>query len=295
MLSIIISSVCPDQLTLIKSNIESTVGIPYEVIVIDNKQAQMGLCEAYNIGARKARFDFLCFMHEDINLKTHQWGKKVINYFNDDEKLGLIGVAGASYKSSVFSGWVPFGDTPKTIDYGNIIQSFKYQDKPSAHFYSNPNDLIIQEVAVLDGVWLCTKKEIMEKCPFDESIFKGFHCYDIDISLNIGRKHKVAVVMDILIDHYSEGKFEKEWAEATFALQQKWKKHLPVDKENFSRKEIAHYEKKFFRTAVIELMTLKFSLKEILTVLKCSNIKSINLFLYIKLYITSIYKFNKTP
>lgn len=290
MLSIIISSVCPDQLTLIKSNIESTVGIPYEVIVIDNSNGQMGLCEAYNLGAKNAKFDFLCFMHEDISLKTHQWGKKIIGHFEKDEGLGLIGVVGSSYKSSVFSGWAPYGATPKTIDYANLIQSFKYQCTPSYHYYSNPNNVTIQEVAVLDGVWLCTKKKIIEKYPFDEVTFKRFHCYDLDISLSISQEYKVAVIFDILLEHLSEGKFEREWADATFALHKKWRGYLPLNKDGLTRKEILFTEKKFFRHGVSELTKMKYSRWEILKALNNSNVKKLNFLLYIKLYLATMIK-----
>lgn len=290
MLSIIISSVNADHLNLITKNIELTIGIPYELIVIDNSDAAMGLCEVYNLGASKANYEMLCYMHEDIDIKTHEWGRKIFDCFEKDERLGLLGVVGSTYKSSVFSGWAPYGETPRTIDHANIIQCFKYQDRPSTHYFSNPNNVDLQEVAVLDGVWLCTKKKIIEALPFDASTFKEFHCYDLDISLSISREYKVAVTFDILIEHYSEGKFERDWAESTFALHKKWRKYLPLNKEKLNQKEITYIEKKFYRNAVAELKKLEYSKWEILKVLNSSNIRKLNLFVYIKLYIATIIK-----
>lgn len=288
MLSIIISSVKTDHLDQIKRNIELTVGIPYEIISIDNRNAERGLCAVYNSAAKKAKFEFLCFMHEDIEIKTAGWGKKVIDHFKKDKLLGLIGVIGSAYKSSIFSGWAPYGDTPSTIDYGTLIQSYKHQNIPTAHYYSNPENAIIREAAVLDGVWLCTRKTVFEKHPFDEHTFNGFHCYDIDLSLSISRNFKVAVIFDVLLEHYSEGKFDREWAEATFALHKKWANYLPLNKVDFNKKETLYCEKKFFRNAMIELSKLNYSSKEILAVLNMSKIKQLSHFVYIKLYIETL-------
>lgn len=291
MLSIIISSVSSNHLDQIKKNIQATIGIPHEVIAIDNRNAEKGICQVYNIGAKKSKFDLLCFMHEDIHIKTLNWGEKVIDHFDKDECLGLIGVIGSSYKSSVFSGWAPYGVTPDTIDYGSLVQSFKYERKTSAHFYSNPDASTVQEVAVLDGVWLCSRKKVIEKYPFDEYTFPGFHCYDLDISLSINKEYKVAVIFDVLIEHFSEGKFDRSWAEATFALHKKWKESLPLNRKGFNKKEMIYCEKTFFRNAAAELAKLNYSLKDIKAVLKNSKLLKMSPFVYIKLYIEALRKY----
>lgn len=290
MLSIIISTVIPDHLHLVHENIKSTIGVPFEIISINNSDGKMGLCEVYNKGAERAQFEILCFMHEDVSIKTNDWGRKVIEHFGNDAKLGLLGVAGSTYKSSVFSGWAPYGATVKAIDYANIIQSYKFRTAPSTHYYSNPNDVILQEAAVLDGVWLCTRKEITQKYRFDQDTFKGFHCYDIDISLSIGKEYKVAVIYNVLLEHFSEGKFERDWADATFALHKKWKDALPISNEQFSKQEIIYSEKRSFRNVIPELIKWSYSKNDILTVLKYSNIRKLSLTLYIKLYITALTK-----
>jgi hypothetical protein len=45
---------------------------------------------------------------------------------------------------------------------------------------------------------------------FDEEL-PGFHLYDIDFSLRVGQRYKVAVSYDIIIEHFSEGAFSNEW------------------------------------------------------------------------------------
>ena len=283
MISIIISTVNQEHLKAVRKNIEETIGAPYEIIAIDNHSGEKGICEVYNLGAKQAIFEFLCFMHEDVNIKTYGWGKKIVSHWDNDENLGLIGVAGSSFKSSVFSRANP-NISFSSVDFGNIIQSFKYSEEPAHLYYRNIGYNQSQEVAVLDGVWLCTKRHIWEEFPFDEQTFKGFHCYDLDISIAIGQKYKVAVIYDFLLQHYSEGKFEIEWMKETFKLHKKWRHYLPVNKAGFSYKEIHYTEKKSYRDVVPDLIRWNYNLSAILNVLRYSNILRLDPTLYIKLY-----------
>lgn len=62
MLSIIISSYQPQFYSALEKNIAETIGIPYEIIKIDNPNL-MGICEAYNKGASLSKYDYLLFVH----------------------------------------------------------------------------------------------------------------------------------------------------------------------------------------------------------------------------------------
>lgn len=73
MISIIISSYNKDYYSQFIENVEKTIGVPYEIIQILNIGA-MGVCEAYNKGARQAKFEYLVFCHEDITFETKNWG-----------------------------------------------------------------------------------------------------------------------------------------------------------------------------------------------------------------------------
>src|ERR1700749_930895 len=120
MISIIISSANPSLLIQASKNIEDTIGVPYELVSFDNSGGQKGICEVYNLGIKKARYELLCFMHEDIEIETHGWGQVVIDQFNSDKELGLLGVAGSIYKTLTPSGWHGTGNN---IARANYIQS----------------------------------------------------------------------------------------------------------------------------------------------------------------------------
>ncbi len=66
MISIIICSVNQNYLKDVAENISNSIGVEYELLVWDNREAKKGLCEVYNMMAAKARYDYLCFLHEDI-------------------------------------------------------------------------------------------------------------------------------------------------------------------------------------------------------------------------------------
>jgi hypothetical protein len=84
----------------VSDSIEKTIGdVEYEIIGIEN-HAKYSLCEAYNIGASKAKFSYLCFMHEDILFWTKNWGNHLINLMLSDKKIGLVGVMGTKFKST---------------------------------------------------------------------------------------------------------------------------------------------------------------------------------------------------
>ena len=104
MISIVICSAKPHLLAALRQNVEETIGIPYEIIAIDNTGNRYGICKAYNEGGTKAKYPFICFMHEDISFATPNWGERVIQHFSD-ERTGMLGIAGGDAKSLVPSSW----------------------------------------------------------------------------------------------------------------------------------------------------------------------------------------------
>ena len=165
MISIIISSANSAHLRQVSKNIDATIGVPYEIIATDNSQGRQGICEVYNKAMFKAQYDILCFMHEDVLIKTHNWGPSLLALFEQDPMLGLIGIAGSTYKPITPSG---VGGIGVNTHYTNIIQSFKYHKERSKHVYSNPDKKSIGEVVCVDGVFMVTTKNIAEEFMFDE-------------------------------------------------------------------------------------------------------------------------------
>jgi hypothetical protein len=105
MISIIVCSVNPELARKLELNIADKIGVPCEINVIDNSKNSRSITEVYNEGAAKSQFDVLVFVHEDVAFQTSNWGKLVLKLFHENDDLGVIGIAGAKYKSKAHSGW----------------------------------------------------------------------------------------------------------------------------------------------------------------------------------------------
>jgi len=289
MISIIISSANSAHLKQVRDNIAATIGVPHEIISTDNSNGEMGICQVYNQSIFKAQYDILCFMHEDVLIKSHNWGQKLIDLFYNDPSLGLVGIAGSSYKAISPSGW---GGAGSGTSYTNIIQSFKHKKKQSKHVYHNPNNQNLAEVACVDGVFMMTTKSIAEEIMFDEITFKKFHGYDIDFSLSVGQKYKVAVSYDILLDHFSEGVYDKTWMKENLKLHDKWNKYLPKNVGALTPHEVVYIEKNTFKHFIDQLIKFNYPITTAFKMLwknkKFLNL-DIKLFFKLKFYIVKKY------
>lgn len=207
MLSIIISSYRPDYFDALKESIADTCGIQYEIIKIENPGV-MGTCAAYNLGAKKAQYENLLFLHEDVLFHSKNWGQKLITHL-ENPHTGIIGVAGSNYVPFAPSGWYVQG-----YSYVYLLQNTKNKvDKT----FINSTTRHRNRVFAVDGVFLAMQKTKAEEFRFDEKI-GGYHAYDLDISLRISKKYKNFVVNDILIEHFSEGNPDKAFLDGNILV-----------------------------------------------------------------------------
>ena len=205
MLSIIISSYQPEFYLALEKNIAESIGIPYEIIKIDNPGI-MGICEAYNRGAEKAQYDFLLFLHEDVLFETQDWGRILINLLNT-ENIGCIGIAGADYIPEVPIGWWMI----KNHCYSHITHANLINQKVHKFTFSSNSGL--KKVNLIDGVFIACPKKNWLTIKFDERL-KGYHAYDISFSLHTNVYFENYITNLISMKHFSQGKPSKEWLES---------------------------------------------------------------------------------
>ncbi|RYE17333.1 MAG: hypothetical protein EOP45_15980, partial [Sphingobacteriaceae bacterium] len=155
MISLIICSRDKAALEAAIHSANTTIGVPYEVIAIDNSKGKFGICEVYNEAASQAKFDFLCFMHEDIKFHTADWGKKVIEQISQPA-TGVLGVAGSAFQPKAPGGWTAAGEPYLGI---NVIQTTDGEKRPD---YVNPAAKTAMQAITLDGLWLCCRKSVWE-------------------------------------------------------------------------------------------------------------------------------------
>ena len=232
MISVIICSVNPQLLNNVTANIKSTIGVPFEIIAIDNRNTGKGICKVYNEAAEKAMYDFLCFVHEDVIFHTKAWGGVLIQLLKDLSNV-LVGVSGAVYKSDIPGSWVACQE----IHYrANTLQHIIGLAKPGTATY-NPLQEKYSKVAVIDGVFMGTRKSLWSLHKFDDKLLNGFHAYDLDFSLSLGTSGSICVSHEILLEHFSEGSFSSLWLHDTIQIHKKWKNSLPCNKLHPSKRD----------------------------------------------------------
>jgi len=227
MLSIIICSRTQSISTDLSENINKTIGCEYELIVIDNSANQYSIFEAYNLGIDQSKGEYLCFMHDDIFIHSDGWGSTIQNIFSVDNQIGLIGVAGAKIKTRMPSAWWDCDEEHKVM---NIVQHFP--DKVKEHWYNGFTSNLLEEVVVIDGVFMAWRKD--DGIKFNEKL-KGFHNYDLHLAFECYKhQYKTVVTKNILLEHFSQGTINKDWVESTYQIHNLENEILPLSTFNKS-------------------------------------------------------------
>lgn len=221
MISLIICSRSQTISPNLFENIKETIGCDYELIIIDNSTKKYSIFEAYNFGIEKSIGNFLCFIHDDIFIHTNGWGSVILRIFDEDNNVGLVGVAGAKIKTKTPSAW---WDCPEDYKAINIIQHFKNKEKEIWNFgFENKQKI---EVVAIDGVFMAMRKDM--DIHFDSKM-KNFHNYDLNISFECFKKgRKILVTNEILIEHFSKGTINEGWVSSTYAIHKVYENMLPM-------------------------------------------------------------------
>ena len=232
MLSVIICSRNQTPDISLSANIQSTIGVEYELIFIDNSKNKLSIYAAYNEGIKQSKFPYLCFVHDDVLFVTTNWGKKIIAHLSDNN-TGLTGLAGGD---AMLHFPYDYGALNRSM---NIIHVDKTGKIPK-EIVRKPKDFheISRPVVLLDGVMLCGKRSLFDKIWFDETLGL-FHGYDLDISMQSFQSGYTNLVMyDIEIQHFSKGKMDKEYFRTLKRVYEKWERKLPVFERRLSVDEM---------------------------------------------------------
>lgn len=235
MFSIICCSVNPEAAAALERNVARTIGVPFEFICFDNRSRGWGLCTVYNECAARTRYDLLCFVHEDVRFLTEGWGELLAPQLRASA-TGVVGFAGSILKLKRMTGWNTCGRDVRA----HYVQHMRGGRHPRL---INPRGADFSPVVTLDGLCLFTQREVWRESPFDEATFGGFHCYDIDFTLAAATRHTNYVCHTVLVEHFSEGSFSRDWVEGMERLHAKWAPLLPMSAEPLSETELTRYDR----------------------------------------------------
>lgn len=224
MISIIICSRTQSIPVGLSENIKNTVGFEHELIVVDNSKNTYSIFEAYNLGIERSKGDYLCFIHDDILFHTKGWGLLILDVFNKNKKLGLLGVAGAKTKTKMPSAWWDCPEANKLLYLKQHLRNGSVED-----WNKGFTDKNMERVVAIDGVFMVAKRD--ERFRFQEP-FKGFHGYDLNISFEyIQLGYEIIVSNLILMEHFSMGTLDKDWYSSTLQMHKLYDNLLPLKVE----------------------------------------------------------------
>ena len=227
--SVIIVSYNTKELTIntIKSVVDKTEDINYEIIVIDNdskdgsveelkkifqdkiiiieSKENLGFGRANNLGIKHSKGKYIFLLNSDTELINNAI-KIFYEYMEQNGKVGVCGgnlynvnnvpeVSYVLYKNNIFSFFF--------YSYLSIIQDYFYKitkmRKNWFHFnYSNK----IKEVGYISGADMFIRKEALDKSGlFDENIF--MYCEDGDLNFRIRNEgYNIKSIPQVKIFHY---------------------------------------------------------------------------------------------
>lgn len=235
MFTIICCSVDPAAARRLEKNIAATCGCPYEFIAYDNRINGDGLCKVFNRCAAAARYDMLCFVHEDVEFQTEGWGQIIAAKLAEAD-CGVIGFAGSILKLKHLTGWHNGGGDLRA----HYVQYMRGGHHPIDR---NPDGVDFSPVVTLDGMCLFVRREVWSETLFDEQTFPRFHGYDIDFTLAVACRYRNYVCNRAFIEHFSSGGYTREWIRTMKRLHRKWRDRLPMFAMPLPQSEIDRYER----------------------------------------------------
>ena len=192
-----------------------SVGLPDDKVAIipyDN-QGLLSLTEAYNDLWQCASIfkeAVFVFIHHDIHFKSKNWGKTVLDLFNNNP-VDILGVVGSEILYD-HCGWWFNEDAEFNMKelWGKVWHMDKKQGEIIAD-YTTPNKTCrtLQPVVTVDGLFMAFDPDTCSE--FDED-FGDFHFYDVSFCVkNFLQGKHIAVTESIQICHESPGGTNAAW------------------------------------------------------------------------------------
>ena len=133
------------------------------------------ITSGYNEGMSASDTKYKIYMHQDVFILNKYLLFDIIDIFNSDSSIGMIGIVGYKNVSNTGMMWQEerYGAQKlygSSRNYPNSL--FKYSDYIS-YRYDLVNDGLT-EVAIIDGLMMITSRDI----PWDESTLKDWDFYD---------------------------------------------------------------------------------------------------------------------
>lgn len=235
-----------NQLPLTRACLESLrpTTLPFELVLVDNgssdgtadfcrsfpypfplryhrNEDNLGLIRALNQGWRLASEEFVCFLHNDTEMRDPRWLERLLAPLERGPEVGLTGLYGA----------------------GRVRRDGRYVGRTIVHCLADAPRIrgAEAEVAALDGVCLCLRRRLLESIGGFDEAYGFFHGYDRDLSFAVREAGGRLVVVNAPFVHHGGGTRSRLGADgppaddlarrraALVRFAAKWGHRLPAD------------------------------------------------------------------
>jgi GT2 family glycosyltransferase len=190
-------------------------------LTYSRNDTNVGLIRALNQGARMARGEFVCFLHNDTEMRDPRWLGRLVGVVEAEARVGLAGLYGAR----------------------KVRQDGRYAGRTLIHALVGSATLRTDwtEVAAVDGVCLFLRRALLEQVGGFDERYGFFHGYDRDLSFAVREAGWRCAVVNAPFVHKGGGTRTGESAphpvaedlaqrrQAIARFAQKWHHRLPSD------------------------------------------------------------------
>lgn len=153
----------------------------FEMDVIEVKGAS-SMTSGYNFGMEQTDAKYKVYMHQDVFIRNRNFIQDILNVFNINNQIGLIGLVGTPYMNKRGAMW-------NGVRYGGFYKLEKDIENGVLHRFFSIRDGYL-EVESVDGLLIATQYDISWR----EDVFKKWDFYDVSQSFEfIKAGYKVVV------------------------------------------------------------------------------------------------------
>ncbi len=227
-------------------HIHYTIGVKHKVVCYPNPN-QFSLSEVYNDALKNHCTDdcIIVFCHNDIVIKTKNWGKILLNHYNNTD-YSIIGVAGSTFIPASGVWWEDRSKMYGVVEHTNGVSEWVSE-------YSNIYHGV-KPTVMIDGVFMSADPGRI-RAHFNENYGK-FHFYDLSFCVdNYLENCNIGVTTSITVLHKSIGQTNQSWEDNRKKFINEYQlpiRHVSEDKlrvliccqyfKNYTGSEVSNYE-----------------------------------------------------
>jgi hypothetical protein len=227
-------------------HIGNTIGVRHKVVCYPNFN-QFSLSEIYNDAIKTHRVDNCIFVmcHNDIIIKTKNWGKILLNHYNKTD-FGIIGIAGSTFVPKSGMWWEDRSKMCGIVEHTNGVSEWVSE-------YSNEINGV-KPVVMIDGLFMSFDPDKIVS-NFNTN-YGNFHFYDITFCIdNYMNYINIGVITSIRVLHKSIGQTNDSWEQNRVKFSSEYAlpiRYISEDKlkvliccqffKNYTGSEVSNYE-----------------------------------------------------